>query len=502
MANSTSDNIAVFIDYENFGSQEAFDTKLLIDKLKERGRLIVKKAYADWGRFAGAKRQMLENSVELIELPSHSRSKNLADIKLVVDALETAITREYIDTIVVVSGDSDYTPLISKLREYNKYVIVVGARKQVSKLLVGYCDELIFYSSLVGEMPVEEGDLDAAYDLLVRAINYLEDQGIETRSSQIKSYMKQLDSSFNESNYGFSRFKRFVEKASQDGLVSLKLLEHGDYLAKLLQRDDLETGSLTRQEGVMPSSLVYLVCWAMELIRVGGSPFVSLSEIGSAIRQLDPSFELQQYGYSRNRGLKAVIQDMEKQELVRMEYDGEKNRHYVYPESKLKEFVKRVPSPEGFQRLRYENMSAKLGLTSDLSQIGRFIEEATSVLAESQSKSEGLTISQLLDICRQRLNEIGESYTASNRVINTILGVCAIKGESGDFITEIEDGSTISSIEPVDLVLGDCAQMIQAEIRANYQEHIESEALKEPPRVKGFILNDEFWARVADTLER
>lgn len=225
-------NLAVFIDFENFSRHDTFETTALIEKLKERGRLIVKKAYADWGQFPKAKRQMLENSVELIELPNHSRSKNQADIKLVVDAVETAITKDYIDTIVVVSGDSDFTPLISKLREYNKYVIVVGAKGQVSKLLKGYCDELIYYSNLVGQGTIEASANQVAFDLLERAINGLENQGIETRSSQIKSYMRQLDSSFNESNYGFSRFKLFLEQAQQERLVNLNPLEHGDYLVE------------------------------------------------------------------------------------------------------------------------------------------------------------------------------------------------------------------------------------------------------------------------------
>ena len=144
-------NIALFIDFENFGRHDLFDAESLINKLKEKGRLVVKKAYADWGRYARYKRQMLENSIELTELPSHpQRGKNSADIKLVVDALELAITRDYIDIFVVVAGDSDYTPLLSKLREYNKYVIVIGTKGNVSSLLAGYCDELIYYSSLVG----------------------------------------------------------------------------------------------------------------------------------------------------------------------------------------------------------------------------------------------------------------------------------------------------------------------------------------------------------------
>jgi uncharacterized protein (TIGR00288 family) len=223
-------NIALFIDFENFGEHDDFDAHLVVERLKERGRLTLKRAYADWGRFARHKRQMLENSIDLIEMPSHGQGKNSADIKLVVDALDTAITKSYIDTIVVVSGDSDYTPLISKLREYNKYVIVIGSKGNVSRLLVGYCDELIYYASLAGFSPNVAMDIGKAFELLLRAVKYLTERGIETNNSVVKNYMKQLDASFDEANYGFSQFKLFLEEASKRGLVVLRTAKHGQYV--------------------------------------------------------------------------------------------------------------------------------------------------------------------------------------------------------------------------------------------------------------------------------
>lgn len=223
-------NIALFIDFENFGEHDDFDARLVVERLKERGRLTLKRAYADWGRFARHKRQMLENSIDLIEMPSHGQGKNSADIKLVVDALDTAITKSYIDTIVVVSGDSDYTPLISKLREYNKYVIVIGSKGNVSRLLVGYCDELIYYASLAGLAPSTATDITQAFDLLARGVKYLTERGIETNNSVVKNYMKQLDASFDEANYGFSQFKLFLEEADRRGVVALHTAKHGQYL--------------------------------------------------------------------------------------------------------------------------------------------------------------------------------------------------------------------------------------------------------------------------------
>ncbi len=127
MTESKLNNQALFIDFENFGDRPSFDAKQLINGLKSRGRLVVKRAYADWGRYASYKHALMASGVELIEMPSHKdKGKNSADIKLTVDALETAITKPYIDTMVILSGDSDYMPLIAKLHEYNKYVIVIN----------------------------------------------------------------------------------------------------------------------------------------------------------------------------------------------------------------------------------------------------------------------------------------------------------------------------------------------------------------------------------------
>lgn len=228
---TTPRNIAVFIDFENFGQDDSFDAHAVIERLKEKGRLLIKRAYADWGRFAKYKRMMLENSIELTEMPSHGgRGKNSADIQLVVDALEIALTRDYIDTFVVVSGDSDFTPLISKLRMQGKYVIVVGEQRQLSGLIKGYCDELIYYRTLIGgpqKVEAGSGELEAAFELLQRAVILLEKDGSEPRGSQVKTIMRQLDPSFDEANHGFSQFRRFLKTARDKGLIRMAEMDSG-----------------------------------------------------------------------------------------------------------------------------------------------------------------------------------------------------------------------------------------------------------------------------------
>ena len=149
-------NLAVFVDYDNvaIGSRDAnygtFDTHLVLERLLEKGKIIVKKAYADWSRFESAKKGMHAAAFELIEIPKTSYSgKNSADIRLVVDALDLCYTKAHVDLVAIVSGDSDFSPLVSKLRENGKTVIGVGVKSSTSNLLVENCDEFIYYDDLV-----------------------------------------------------------------------------------------------------------------------------------------------------------------------------------------------------------------------------------------------------------------------------------------------------------------------------------------------------------------
>ncbi len=151
-------NIAIFADFENvaIGVRDAkydrFDINLVLERLLEKGTIVVKKAYADWERYRSAKRPMHEAAFELIEIPHVSQSgKNSADIRLVVDALDICYTKAHLDIFVVVSGDSDFSPLVSKLRENNKLVIGIGVKNSTSDLLVDNCDEFIYYDDLVRE---------------------------------------------------------------------------------------------------------------------------------------------------------------------------------------------------------------------------------------------------------------------------------------------------------------------------------------------------------------
>jgi uncharacterized protein (TIGR00288 family) len=156
-SDTSEERLALYIDHENvaIGARDIgyrFDPKPLLEALAERGRLITRRAYADWNLFRDDRRGMVDANVELIEIPQRSDSvrKNAADIQMAVDAMELALTRDFVSTFVIVSGDSDFTPLVSKLRELNKRVIGVGLKGSTSAMLPPACDEFLFYDRLEG----------------------------------------------------------------------------------------------------------------------------------------------------------------------------------------------------------------------------------------------------------------------------------------------------------------------------------------------------------------
>lgn len=233
------ENIAAGVERENLGK---FNIKLVMNRLKEKGRVLLSKAYGDWGRFAKYKQSMLEQSVGMSELTSYrGQDKNRADIALVVDAMELVFTRPHLETFVLISGDSDFTPLVMKLRELNKKIIGIGTRKSTSRLLSEACDEFIFYENLMKRAPkvVEEDSSDEestaktltkqeAMTLLVETMEGREkDSGSPVQSGNVKQFMLRKSPTFDEGDYGFSGFTEFLEYAQKKGLVHLISNEKG-----------------------------------------------------------------------------------------------------------------------------------------------------------------------------------------------------------------------------------------------------------------------------------
>jgi uncharacterized protein (TIGR00288 family) len=273
MATAVADtaNLALFCDFENIalGVRDAryaqLDITRVLERLLLKGSIIVKKAYCDWERYKEFKAGMHHAGFELIEIPHVKQSgKNSADIRMVVDALDLCYTKTHVDTFVIISGDSDFSPLVAKLRENNKAVIGVGVKSSTSDLLIASCDEFIYYDDLVrqeersrrgsrkkahaGESHAgkeaqaaqrggaEDERRQEAYELLLATVEaLLEERGAEDRlwGSMVKQTLKRRRPGFNESYYGFRSFNQLLEEAAHRGLLAIERDERsGGYIVQ------------------------------------------------------------------------------------------------------------------------------------------------------------------------------------------------------------------------------------------------------------------------------
>ena len=268
MKTAETKSMALFCDFENIalGVRDAdcaqFDIGKILERLLLKGNIVVKKAYCDWARYKDFKASMHEASFELIEIPHLRQSgKNSADIRMVVDALDLCYTKEHVDTFVIISGDSDFSPLVSKLRENNKTVVGVGVKNSTSELLIANCDEFILYDDLVqpqqprkkaaakqgARKPSRESKAgraaasaqdkkQEAWDLILETYEaLLAERGEEERiwGSMIKQALKRRKPGFTESHYGFRSFGQLLEEAEASGILDLQRDEKsGGFIVK------------------------------------------------------------------------------------------------------------------------------------------------------------------------------------------------------------------------------------------------------------------------------
>lgn len=266
-------SMALFCDFENIalGVRDAkyasFDVGRVLERLLLKGSIVVKKAYCDWDRYREFKAQMHEAAFELIEIPHVRQSgKNSADIRMVVDALDLCYTKAHVDCFVIISGDSDFSPLVSKLRENNKHVIGIGVRDSTSDLLAANCDEFIFYDDLVQKpkrkaaekkpaakksaggtakaAPPKSED-DKRMEALEFAVETVEallaERGEEEKiwGSMVKQTMKRRRPGFNESAFGYRSFRELIEDAHKRGMLAMNRDEKtGQYAVRLPGTDD------------------------------------------------------------------------------------------------------------------------------------------------------------------------------------------------------------------------------------------------------------------------
>ncbi|MDO8963171.1 MAG: NYN domain-containing protein [Coriobacteriia bacterium] len=244
-------SLAVFIDFENLAlgferdrpangssrrgrkkTDDTLDIDAILERLVEKGKVIVKRSYADWGRFEKYRVAMHDAGIQMMEIPERGKTgKNHADIQLCVDAMDLCYSKDHVDTFVVVSGDSDFTPLVAKLKENGKSVIGLGMKESTSDLLASSCDEFIYYEDLVKAPTAPSLPASAiprakrpAVKLLVESVEALQRENKDPMySSLVKDTMKRKQPDFAESAYGYRTFQALLEDAEKLGVVSLRV---------------------------------------------------------------------------------------------------------------------------------------------------------------------------------------------------------------------------------------------------------------------------------------
>jgi len=352
------ERIALFLDYENLaiGAREAlgrgdFDFRPIADALAERGRVVVRRAYADWSNFEADRRMLTRHQIELIEIPQRMGlvRKNAADIKMAVDAVELCFERDYITTFVLGTGDSDFTPLVHKLRELNRRVIGVGIEASTSALLPPACDEFLFYERLEGvepaarrrstrgargrgtsEEPVESGVAEAVEHAAPRPddanLGVVVTQtlsGLERTAngpvlaSLLKRTMLRKDPTFNEADYGFRGFGELMQHLADTGLIEL-----ADGSAK----GDPQVTLPLRGKG--EDAAFALLQTTVERLASSRSGPPHLSGLKTQMRKTQPDFSEKLFGYG---GFLQFARAARSRGLIEMEFDEQADDYVLRP---------------------------------------------------------------------------------------------------------------------------------------------------------------------------
>lgn len=327
MANE-EERIAIFIDFENLalGARDRgakLEVAIIMDALTERGRVVVRRSYADWNLFAEYRQSLSEQRIEMIEIPQSrgAQRKNAADIKLAVDALELAFQRDFVTTFVIASGDSDFTPLVLKLRELNKRVIGVGVEGSTSQLLPGACDEFLFYESLVASnapaepAKEERGELRDISRRVTRTLAGLQrSTDGQVLSSMIKRAIVRKDPTFNETDYGFRSWGELIANLTDRGFISL-----GPGSAE----GDPSVG-FPAKGGTEEDSFKILTDVVSDLTGQNGPP--PLSGLKDQIRKREPGFTEKDFGYG---GFLQFVKAAAAKNFVDLQWDDEADDYRV-----------------------------------------------------------------------------------------------------------------------------------------------------------------------------
>lgn len=352
MASNEEERIALFLDFENLalGARDrggVLDMKVIMDALSERGRIVVRRAYADWNLFQEHRQGVVGQRIEMIEIPQRTGivRKNAADIKLAVDAIELAYERDFLTTFVIASGDSDFTPLVLKLRELNRRVIGVGVEGSTSELLPGACDEFLFYGRLLGssggaappkrkrrkqksqesggggavETAEPEGEEiselgDISRRVTSTVVGLQQSSGGPVLSSMVKRVLLRKDPTFSESDYGFRTWGELMRHLETAGIIELhEGSAEGDPTV------DLPSGGGGEKQAF---DLLRDVVTELEQ-RTGAPP---LSGLKNELRKRDPGFSEKNYGYG---GFLQFVKAGSAKGVVDLEWDDEAEDYFL-----------------------------------------------------------------------------------------------------------------------------------------------------------------------------
>jgi uncharacterized protein (TIGR00288 family) len=331
------DRLALFIDFENLaiGARDRggdIDMAVIMDALSERGRVVIRRAYADWNLFSDHRTGLMSERIEMIEIPQRTGivRKNAADIKLAVDALEFAFEREFITTFVIASGDSDFTPLVLKLRELNKRVVGIGVEGSTSELLPGACDEFLFYERLLGpgsarpatggrgKKGADEGDVNDLTEISRRVTQTLSglqrSTGGPVLSSMIKRVLVRKDPTFSEGDYGFRAWGELMRHLESIGVIELQAgSAEGDPIV-----DFPQSGGGEEQAFELLRETV------AEMEERGGTP--PLSGLKNELRRRQPNFSEKNFGYG---GFLQFVKAAAAKGVVDLEWDDEDEDYFL-----------------------------------------------------------------------------------------------------------------------------------------------------------------------------
>jgi uncharacterized protein (TIGR00288 family) len=334
------ERIALFIDFENLalGARdrgEKLDMSVIMEALSERGRLVVRRAYADWNLFSEHRQGVVSQRIEMVEVPQRTGMvrKNAADIKLAVDALELAFQRDFVTTFVIASGDSDFTPLVLKLRELNKRVIGVGVEGSTSELLPGACDEFLFYERLLGPgsarsaprrrrrresgngQPEEVSDFAEISRLVTRTLAGLQHNADgPVLSSMVKRVILRKDPTFSEGDYGFRSWTELMRHLETMGVVELQQgSADGDPFV-----------DFPRGGGGEEQAFELLHDVVSELEQRSGAPL--LSGLKNELRRRKPGFSEKDFGYG---GFLQFVKAARAKGVVDLEWDDDAEDYYL-----------------------------------------------------------------------------------------------------------------------------------------------------------------------------